>query len=367
MTSGIQAGVVTAITKVLDRTMRTGIRWLLVALLAPCAMAQTPEEDRRREYNRQQDQQREEQQRRAQEEYQRQLRATEDARKRDQESRDETTKSIEDHSKRRSQAASGGQSSPDRRAEGPKLPAERNVLLGSWRVDSGGQGGGAGLGQGNGTDRNAMARELLTTFTNPCVLMFGKGITFAPSTYSIEAIDGSVFRGSVEYSSPQKQVILAITQQSWKTLPFEIEGPNRIVWGRFGCALARVGAPAANAAAKAVTAPGNPRAAAAPAAGMAPQVAAAANATNAKLAVGPDAGGYLCPDGRQLYVKSCYDESSDSRCGVVNMHLPPRNDFQVVTTEIRSEVLSRVAACKILPLQFTNGTVSLAMPKSATR
>jgi hypothetical protein len=92
-------------------------------------------------------------------------------------------------------------------------------------------------------------------------------------------------------------------------------------------------------------------------------VAAAANATNAKLAVGPDAGGYLCPDGRQLYVKSCYDESSESRCGVVNMHLPPRNDFQVVTTEIRSEVLSRVAACKILPLQFMNGKVSLVMPK----
>jgi hypothetical protein len=355
-----------------NRIDRIRVQWLLLALLAPCAMAQTPEEDRRREYNRQQDQQREEQQRRAQEEMQRQQKSAEDARKRDQESRDETTKNIEDHRKRQSQAAPGGQSNPDMRAARPMLAAERNVLLGSWRVDSGGQAGGAGLGQGNGTDRNAMARELLTTFTNPCVLMFGKGITFAPSSYSIEAIDGSVFRGSVEYSSPQKQVILAITQQSWKTLPFEIEGPNRIVWGRFGCALARVGAPAANAAAKAATAPGNPRAAAAnpsapPAAGMAPQVAAAAKATNAKLAVGPDAGGYLCPDGRQLYVKSCYDESSESRCGVVNMHLPPRNDFQVVTTEIRSEVLSRVAACKILPLQFMNGTVSLVMPKSATR
>jgi hypothetical protein len=100
---------------------------------------------------------------------------------------------------------------------------------------------------------------------------------------------------------------------------------------------------------------------------MAPQVAAAANATNAKLAVGPDAGGYLCPDGRQLYVKSCYDEASDSPCGVVNMHLPPRSEyrFQVVTTEVRSEILSRVTACKILPLQFMNGTVSLVLPKSA--
>ena len=48
MTRGIQAGAVTAITKLLDRTMRKGIRWLLAALLVPCAMAQTPEADRQR-------------------------------------------------------------------------------------------------------------------------------------------------------------------------------------------------------------------------------------------------------------------------------------------------------------------------------
>ena len=166
----------------------------------------------------------------------------------------------------------------------PPLPAERNVLLGSWRVESGGQGGGVtGLGQGKGTDRSAMARELLTALSNPCALMFGNGITFAPSTYSIQALDGSVFRGSVDYRSTQKRVILAITQETWKTLPFEIEGPNRIVWGRFGCALVRVGTPAANAAANATTAPGKPRTGAAdssvpPAAGAAPQVAAVAPA-----------------------------------------------------------------------------------------
>ena len=177
-------------------------------------------------------------------------------------------------------------------------------------------------------------------------------------------------RGPIAYRSGRggaKQVIVAITDYDF-AMAFEIASPNSIVAAN-GCVLVRVGAPAANAAANATTAPGNPRTAATspsalPAAGMAPQVAAAANATNAKLAVGPDAGGYLCPDGRQLYVKSCYDESSESRCGVVNMHLPPRSDYQVVTTEIRSEVLSRVAACKILPLQFMNGTVSLVLPKS---
>ena len=173
--------------------------------------------------------------------------------------------------------------------------------------------------------------------------------------------------GPIAYRSGRggaKQVIVAITDYDF-AMAFEIASPNSIVAAN-GCVLVRVGAPAANA----TTAPGDARTGSTspplpPAEGMAPQVAAAANATNAKLAVGPDAGGYLCPYGRQLYVKSCYDESSESRCGVVNMHLPPRSDYQVVTTEIRSEVLSRVAACKILPLQFMNGTVSLVLPKSA--
>jgi tetratricopeptide (TPR) repeat protein len=87
---------------------------------------------------------------------------------------------------------------------------------------------------------------------------------------------------------------------------------------------------------------------------------------SAKLAVGPDAGGYLCPDGRQLYVKSCYDDLPDANCGVVNMHLPAQNGFQRVTTETRSKLTPSVAACKVYPLEFRNdGTVALVVPKSA--
>jgi Ankyrin repeats (3 copies) len=85
-----------------------------------------------------------------------------------------------------------------------------------------------------------------------------------------------------------------------------------------------------------------------------------------KLAVGPDAGGYLCPDGRQLYVKSCYDNSPDANCGVVNMHLPAQNGFQRESTETRSKLTPSVAACKVYPLEFRNdGTVGLVVPKSA--
>lgn len=317
------------------------VQWLLLALLTPCAMAQTPEADRQREYYRQLDQQREEQQRRAQEEMQRQQKSAEDARKRDQESRDETSKNIEDYRKRQSQAAPGGQGSPGTGAQRPKLPAERNVLLGSWRVDSGGQGGGAatGPGQGKGTDRNAMARELMTTFSNPCVLMFGKGITFAPSTYSIQAVDGSVFQGSVNYSSPQERVILAITQESWKTLPFEIESPNRIVWGRFGCALVRVGAPATNAAANAKDTAGTARAgasgASAPRSSTAIQTAAASS-------VVVDGAAFRCANGSHFFVSLCQGPSAEAMCKLSD----PTVRLDLGSMMSRTAIAAKVQGCE---------------------
>src|SRR4030095_11246641 len=81
-------------TTVISRFMScVGALVLLAALLLPCAIAQTPEADRQREYYREQERQREEQQRRAQEAYQREQKATEDARKREREVYDETTKS----------------------------------------------------------------------------------------------------------------------------------------------------------------------------------------------------------------------------------------------------------------------------------
>jgi ankyrin repeat protein len=88
--------------------------------------------------------------------------------------------------------------------------------------------------------------------------------------------------------------------------------------------------------------------------------------SGAKLAVGPDAGGYLCPDGRQLYVKSCYDDSPNANCGIVLMHLPLQRGYQQERTQIRSEITPGIAACKVYPLEFRNdGTVQLALPKSA--
>jgi hypothetical protein len=170
----------------------------------------------------------------------------------------------------------------------PPLPDERNVLLGSWRLEDAARGGGdTGFGQKKGAGgADAMLRELWTTlesnpdklFCNP--MMFGHGITFASSSYSIQALDGSVSRSSIDYRNTEKQVIVAIPGNMEMELHFQIEGPNRILF-RGSCALVRVGAPVANAAAIRATAPGNARTGAAnssvpPTAGAPSQAAAIA-------------------------------------------------------------------------------------------
>ncbi len=88
---------------------------------------------------------------------------------------------------------------------------------------------------------------------------------------------------------------------------------------------------------------------------------------SAKLAVGPDSGGYLCPDGRQLYVKSCYDASPNANCGVVLMHLPQQRGYQQERTQTRTEITASVAVCKVYPLDFKDGVVSLVVPTNVTQ
>ncbi len=145
----------------------------------------------------------------------------------------------------------------------PPVPIERNVLLGSWRQEDGGQGLGV-LGSGATTGED-MVRELWETLqSNPdglmpsrCVLTFGNGVTFEPTTYSSSALDGSRPGGSIEYRSAGKQTIYVLPS-NLKDMAFEIVGPNRILLDG-SCALVRVGAPAATTAANATTGPGNAR------------------------------------------------------------------------------------------------------------
>ena len=152
----------------------------------------------------------------------------------------------------------------------PPLPDERNGLLGTWSQEDGGQLGMLGLKARNGDD---MVRELWETLqSNPdklmpsrCVEKFGNGVTFAPSTYTSRALDGSRPGGPIAYRSGGNQVIWVIPD-NLKPMPFKIVGPDRILLGIDGsCALVRVGAPTAKAAANATTGPGNARTAAKPA------------------------------------------------------------------------------------------------------
>ena len=170
--------------------------------------------------------------------------------------------------------ASPGSGAPDMRALGkemlrlPPLPAERNVLLGSWRLEGGGQqskvlefgltGKGAtpGMGELMGFMKSMESGQLA------CDMSFGRGITFTPATFSSGGAAGMA-GGPVAYRSRKKNVIAAIPGDSRANpMFFEIVGPNRIVWGG-QCALVRAGAPAANAAAKTVTTAGDARIAAA--------------------------------------------------------------------------------------------------------
>lgn len=185
----------------------------------------------------------------------------------------------------------------DMRAQGkellrlPPLPDERNVLLGSWRLEAGGQqgallerglrgGGGAGAGGGLGELIGLAAQ--FDPDKAVCEVSFGSGITFAPTTYSSSGVAGMA-GGPVAYRSRNKRVIVAIPGDSRANpMPFTIAGPNRIVWADT-CALVRVGAPGASAAANAATSQGSSRAGATspsapPAAAARPQVAAIAPA-----------------------------------------------------------------------------------------
>jgi len=173
----------------------------------------------------------------------------------------------------------------------PPLPAERNALLGSWRLDAGERS--TAVGSGQGSNRERAARELMSVFSIAglekiaCAAGYSGGLSFTPSTYtySVPGSAGSA-GGPIAYRAATidgKPAIAAIPGDSRQVMMvFASASPDRIV-GADGCTLVRVGSAAANAAANAATEPGNARAGASgpsapPAAGAMPQVAAVAPA-----------------------------------------------------------------------------------------
>ena len=161
----------------------------------------------------------------------------------------------------------------------PPLPAERNGLLGSWRLDDGPQGqtasilgpmagGGSGADTGLGGAMAGIANMVMSLEKGLCGLGLGSGVTFSPSTYSISGNAGPAAR-HIAYRAGvigDKPAIVAIPDDSQQDMMvFAFASADRIV-GEDSCVLVRVGA-------QRTTAPATR--AVQPTAGLATQTAAA--------------------------------------------------------------------------------------------
>lgn len=317
---------VVSMRQLLDWAMRLRLRWLLAALLMPCAMALmllavispagaqwvNPDTCSWSDVNCQQAKQAQE------------ADAASDA-------------------KRRANAEAQQRALRQKLQRLPLVPKERNVLLGSWRLEDDGQRSGAAVvGSRQGTGRAQVAEAFVNELAGMLqsgklfCLKFQGGITFAPSTFSI---GGHFLQNErVEYRSDGKQVIWAIPGGS-DSMAFEIAGPDRIVIGE-SCAFVRVGSPAANAAANATTAPGNARTGAAnasvpPAAGAMPQITAAS--------VVVDGAAFRCGDGSLLQVSLCQGNTDDATCKLTELHLP---GLQMGKSVRRADIAARVKGCE---------------------
>ena len=184
-------------------------------------------ERQQREYWRAQEAERMEQQRR-QEMNDQQRRRDEEASKR--------SSSLDGGAPSPSSPASygGGPQGADMRALGkellrlPPLPVERNVLLGSWRLEGGGQQSGVlawpwhreGRYPRDGRDDGISSIE---SGQLACDMSFGRGITFTPTTFSSGGAAGMV-GGPVAYRSrkskslwpyPAKAARTRCSSKSW--------------------------------------------------------------------------------------------------------------------------------------------------------
>lgn len=130
----------------------------------------------------------------------------------------------------------------------PPLPAERNGLLGSWRLRDD-QRSKAGAVDVLTSNRSSLAESLaaLSSFDKfGCQVDWAGGITFTPSTFSWRKAGGRSVEGApIAYRSGRrgaKEVTVAITDYD-SAMAFEIASPNSIVDDK-GCVLVRSGAPA---------------------------------------------------------------------------------------------------------------------------
>ena len=222
------------------------------------------------------------------------------------------------------------------------LPAERNALLGSWRLDAGQRSAVGGPGQGSG--RDAVVRELFGALSIDrlkdlgCGAVFGGGVSFTPSTYTRSGT-GGVVGGPIAYRAGQrgaKAVTVAIPNDGQaRMMDFEIASASRIVYDG-GCVLVRVDAPVSKVAANATTAPGNTRTVAA-----STSAATVAASGNADAVV--DGAAFRCTDGSLLHVSMCQGGAAQATCKLTELHRP---GVQMGKPVPRADIAARVKACE---------------------
>jgi hypothetical protein len=119
------------------------------------------------------------------------------------------------------------------------LAAERNPLLGKWRID------GAGRSRGK-SDMN----QLLSMMSNPggamCEVLFGSGITeFKPKSWSSIDSYGDDSLGPIQYRGDSKLVWAVPESKMFHFFGFEFAAPDRLTLvGVEGCTLVRASAAA---------------------------------------------------------------------------------------------------------------------------
>jgi hypothetical protein len=117
------------------------------------------------------------------------------------------------------------------------LPAERNPLLGKWKVE--------GAGRSRGKDEFS---QLMGMLNNPgramCEGLFGSGITeFKPASWSSIDSHGDDSLGPIQYRGDAKRVWAVPEHKGFYFLGFEVISPNRVTLiGVEDCPLVREGA-----------------------------------------------------------------------------------------------------------------------------
>jgi hypothetical protein len=269
---------------------------------------------------------------------------------------------YEEQAKHRAQMEKAEQERRRALLKAPPLPAERNALLGTWRLDAGERStvGGPGLG----SSRERAARELIGALSMTglkeiaCAASYSGDVSFTPSTYtySVRGSAGSA-GGPIAYRAALiggKPAIAAIPGDSRQVMMvFASASPDRIV-AEDGCTLVRVGSPAAHAAANATAAPGSARTGAAnssapPASGATPKSATALQVAGAAGVV-VDGAAFRCGDGSLLHVSRCQGNADDATCTLTELHLP---GLQMGKPARRADIAARVKGCEAGGIRYS--------------